>query len=162
MANKVYNNPETPITFKASGGTVVFTPTSLATVAGRVSARHDLGAAARSEWYEWRAKTKFATAPVLGEIIEIYLATSDGTIEDGNVGTADAALATGDKRKNLHLIGIIIVDKADVTEPMHASGLCRIDARYISAAWWNATADALSATAGDHEFILTPVPPEVQ
>jgi len=162
MPNKIYINPETAITFKASGGTVAFTPTSLAASAGRVSAQHDRGTSARAASFEWRVKTKFNTQPVVNEIIELYLATSDGTIVDGNVGTADAALASGDKWNNLHYIGSIVVDKADVAEVFHASGEFRLIAQKFSVVWWNNTADALSSTAGDHEFIATPIPPEIQ
>jgi hypothetical protein len=162
MANKIYLAPETTITFKSSGGTVMFTPTSVADAAGRLSARHDLGSASRSRRYEWRAKTKLSAAATVGRVIEIYLATSDGTIADGNQGASDAAFSAGDERRNLKFIGVIEVDKNDSTRVFHASGVCEIDARYVSVVWWNDTGQSLSGTASDHEFILTPVPDEVQ
>lgn len=162
MANKIYLHSETSITFKSSGGTAAFTPTSVADAAGRLSARHDLGSAARARRYEWRARTKLAAAATVGRAIEIYLCTSDGTIADGNQGTSDAAFSAADKRRNLKFLGVIEIDKNDANEVFHASGLCEIDARYLSVVWWNDSGQALSGTAGDHEFILTPVPDEVQ
>jgi hypothetical protein len=161
-ANKIKINPETPITFKESGGTVTFTPKNTATAAGRISARHDLGAAARASLYEWRARTKVQAAPTVGNVLEIYLATSDGTVADGNQGTSDAAFSAADKRRNLHYVGQVVMDKNDATEVFQASGFLTIVARYVSVVWWNGTGQSLTNVAGDHEFILTPVPDEVQ
>lgn len=42
MTNKIYETPETDITWLASGGTCAFTPTSLAASAGRQH-RHESG-----------------------------------------------------------------------------------------------------------------------
>jgi hypothetical protein len=161
VASKIYLHAETPITFKSSGGTVTFTPTSVADAAGRISARHDLGSGARARRYEWRARTKLGAAATIGRAVEVYLCTSDGTVADGNQGTSDAAFSAADKRRNLKFLGVIEVDKNDSTEVFHASGVVEIDARYVSVVWWNDTGQSLSSTAGDHEFILTPVPDEV-
>lgn len=156
---------DTPIVFKASGGSATFTPTSLAQNAARLSARFDFGdltVTPKPLRFAWRAKTKCAVAGTLDLGVRIYLATSDGTIADGNVGTADAALASIDKVKNLYPIGTIIVDKsADATEPFQASGICELWSRYVSVVWHNVTGQALSATGTDHEFSLTPLRDQV-
>lgn len=149
--------PETAITFKDSGGTVVFTPTSLATVSGRQSAQHDFGTAARAYQFNWRAYVQFATTPVLGEVINVYLKTSDGTHPDNDDGTSDAAVSAEDKLSNLDYIGSITVDEAAGDIEMVASGTVNITHRYVQVVFWNATIDSLTATASEHGFILEPI-----
>ena len=162
MPSKIYSAPETAITFKSSGGIVTFTPTSVANGAGRISAQWDRGAGSKPTRYKWRVKTKAAAALVVGTELEIYFATSDGTIVDGNQGTADAAVSAADKRRNLQPVGTIRADSTSNGEVQHGSGIVWIFDRYVSVVWWNALGQALSGTAGDHEFILTPVPDEIQ
>ena len=161
MPNKVYIARETPTVWSDTTGDLVMLLNNLAAGAGRVGARKDLGAGSTSEWYTWRLTVQFETAPVVGATIEIYLSTSDGTEEDGQVGTADAAIAAND-RKNLLLIGILTVTSVDADHDMTASGICRIPTRYVSPAIWNATADNLQATNNTGEFTLTPTPSEIQ
>ena len=162
MPNKVYVAPESAVVFAPSGGTVTFTPTSLANSAGRVSAQWDRGAGSKPILYRWRAKTKAAAALAIGTRLEIYIATSDGSIVDGNVGTADAALSSADKRTNLQQIGVIGSDSTSNGETQQASGLVEIRDRYVSVVWYNALGQALTGTDGDHSFSLTPVPDEIQ
>lgn len=166
MPNKIYVAPETAITWLASGGTATLTLTSLAAGAGRQGALHALdggSGAVRSGWYMWRAWVKFATTPVVGEVVRIYLKTSDGTHPDNDDGTGDAAVSAEDKLRNLKLLGAIVVDEASTTPEFVASGgpvfIGDDDAAPVI---WNGTADALSATAGDHGFKLVPVPAEIQ
>ena len=158
MTSKAYIVPETAITFKSTGGTVAFTPTSVATLAGRQSAQHDFGAAARSPIYNWRGYVKFATTPVVGETVDIYLKTSDGTHLDNDDGTGDIAVSAADKLKNLRYIGSIVVDEASTAPEFSASGTTAIYDRYVHVVFWNATTDSLSATAADNGFILEPIP----
>ena len=70
--SKAYYLPETKHEFLASGGDVVLTLTSLGAGAGRQSADLDLGASAQPFMFRWRAWVKFATAPVVGETIDLY------------------------------------------------------------------------------------------
>ena len=163
MVNKIFQAAETAITWRNTGGTNLLTLTSVAAGAGRQGARHDLGTAARSPLFMWRAFVKFATVPVVGETVDIYLITSDGTNPDNDDGTGDIAVSAEDKLRNLKLIGSIIVDEASISPTFVASGgPIIIPDRYVHPAIWNSTADALSATAADHGFDLTPVPREVQ
>lgn len=162
MPNKVYVARETPIVWSDTTGDLAMTLNNLAAGAGRIGARKDFGAGSTSQWYSWRLTVQFETAPVVGETIEIYLATSDGTEEDAQVGTTDAALGSTDDRKNLHLIGILIVTSTDADHDMTASGICRIPTRYVSPVVFNNTADNLQATNDTGEFTLTPIPDEIQ
>lgn len=162
MANKIYIHEEAEIEFKASGGDVTFTPQNLAAGNGRQSSRHDLGTAARSRLYAWRAYTKCSDILNEGELIRIYLKTSDGTHEDNNDGTSDAAVSHEDKLRNLDYIGGVAWDEW-ATVPYGASGLIELNHRYVQVVWWNGSNDdTLTNVAADHGFILTPVPPEVQ
>lgn len=156
MTSKAYQLDETPITFLASGGTVALTLTSLATISGRQSAEHDLGTAARAFAYEWRAFCQFATAPVVGETVDIYLKTSDGTHADNDDGATDAALSSADKLKNLHYLGSIIIDEATADLEFSASGVTQINSRYIQIIVYNRTVDSLSSTAAEHGVVLKP------
>jgi hypothetical protein len=161
MANKVYINPESAITFEPSG-TPAFTPTSVASGNMRVSAQHDRGSGAKAAWFRWRAKTKLASSTA-GDQIDIYIITGDGTIVDGNVGTSDATVAAADKVRNLKPIGTIVVDKStDAAEPFVSSGVVFIPFRYIQVGWRNDTGEAWSATGTDHAFVLEPIPDELQ
>ncbi len=164
MANKVYINPETELRFADSAQTPDkdLTLAGLAAGAGRVSARHDLGASARSEWYEWRATFRFQTAPVVGETVDLYLSSSNGIDEDGQEGTVDAALGTTDSLKNMHYIGSVVVTSTDANHPMTASGICRIVARYFSVVVHNNTADQINTATTVNKVMITPISPEVQ
>jgi len=155
MVHKVTRG--TAIEFKASGGDAALTLTSLASDAGRQSAEHDRGSGDLDLLYEWRAYCKFGTTPVVGETVDIYLKTSDGTHDDNDDGATDAALSAEDKLKNLTYLGSIVVDEASTTPEFSASGVCSITAQYIQIVVENSTADALSSTAADHGVILTPI-----
>ncbi len=161
MANKVLQHDESQISWKSSGGTEAFTPTSLASAAGRQGAYHDFGTAARSRLYAWRAVIKPGATRVVGEIVRIYFITSDGTNPDNDDGTGDIAVSAADKLRNLDQIGAIIIDE-NAAVAMVAHGFLEVPHRYGAPAFWNASANSLSATAGDFGFFMTPVPDEIQ
>lgn len=166
MPNKVYVNPETALTLRNTGGSAALTLTSLAANAGRQSAVLDLSASPRSPWYTFRPFLKFATNPVVNESLRFYVKARDsatGGKADNDDGDSDAAVSAEDKLKNLHYIGSLIVDEALSTPEFSASfGPIYIPERYIQVVVWNATADALSATAADHGIDVIPVPVEIQ
>jgi hypothetical protein len=163
MANKVYIAPETTVVFKASGGDVTITCTSLANNAGRVSAQWDRGSGSKPQQYRWECEFKCVATPTVGQTVSLYWATAqaDATVVDGNVGQVDAALSALDKRRNLQFIDVVEVDVAS-TAIQKKSGTCFIDSRYNSLVPINETGAAFSATAGDFVFKLTPIPPEIQ
>ena len=156
--SKAYLLPETAIDWLSSTGDELITLTSLAAGAGRQGALHDFGTAARAPEFAWRAWVKFTTTPVVGEEVMIYWKTSDGTSPDNDDGTGDIALSAEDKLKNLMYLGSIIVDEASTTPLFVASGDVYLPHRWGGPVFFNDTADALSATALDHGFSLTPIP----
>ncbi len=166
MANKIYMQAETPIIFADAAHAsedYVITLSALAADGVRVSAQGDLSDVPRSEWYNWRLFIDgFNTAPVVGETVDVYLATSDSSgagTEDGDVGIADAAGSTV-QLPNLLYLGSATVQTTTTTDELMVSGTVRITARYVSVVVHNNTADALETST--HSFTLTPVPPEVQ
>jgi hypothetical protein len=162
MANKVYVARGTPVVWSDTAGDLVMLLNNLAATTGvRVGAQKDWGAGSTSEWYEWRLTVQFETAPVVGETVNVYLSTSDGTEEDGQVGVADAAGAVNDL-PNMNFIGALVVTSTDADHDMTASGICRIATRYVCPVIHNKTADNLQATNDTGEFTLTPIPPELQ
>lgn len=161
MANKIYQLLETAITWLSTGGTETFTPTSLGAAAGRQGAHHDFTTASVGRRFAWRAWLKPGGTRVVGEIVEVYLKTSDGTRHDNDDGTGDLAVSAADKLRNLQLLGVIQIDENAAVE-MVASGVVTLLHRYGAPVFWNRTANSLSTTASDFGFSMTPVPDEVQ
>lgn len=166
MANKVYQVLETGsvVTWQSSGGTESFmtgSPGALTTLNGRQGAMHDFGVAAICRRFAWRARIKPGATRVVGETIEVYLKTSDGTYPDNDDGTGDIALSAQDKLKNLQLLGIIQIDE-NAAVVMVAAGIVEILHRYAAPVFFNRTANSLSATEADYGFSLTPVVDEAQ
>jgi hypothetical protein len=153
--SKQYLVMEAPITIGDSG-TIVLTMNNLAFGAGRMSTRYNRGTAARAALFEWRCTITLTGTNTVGQVIEWYLATSDGTTIDGNLSATDGALPT-DKRNNLKPIGITIVDQATTNTPIIASGWVLIPSQYFSWGVWNGTtATNFQATAGGSSCTLTP------
>lgn len=162
MANKILQALATAITWLSTGGTNVITCTSLGAAAGRQGAYHTLTAATRqSRRFGWRAWLVPGATCVVGEVIEVYLVTGDGTRRDNDDGTGDIAVSAKDKLRNAQFLGVIEIDEnaAVVTS---ASGVVEIGALEVAPVLWNATANTLSATATDFGFSLTPIEDEVQ
>lgn len=161
MATKIYQHDESAITWRNTGGTELFTPTSLGSNAGRQGAYHDLGTAARSRRFLWRAWLKPGSTRVVGEIVNVYLLTGDGTHYDNDDGTGDAAVSALDKLRNADPIGRIQIDENAAVEMGKGGDIDVVD-RYCAPVFWNQSANALSSTAGDFGFDLVPVPDEQQ
>ena len=165
MANLVYVNEEAAITWRSTGGTELFTPTSLGAGAGRQGAMHDFGVGARSLEYAWRAFIKPGGTRVVGEVMRIHRKTGSGatatTRPDNDDGGGDIAVSAEDKLKNCPSIGSLLIDENAAVE-MVKSGYIWLPHRWFAPIFWNATANALSTTAGDFGFDLTPVPLEIQ
>jgi hypothetical protein len=162
MTVKIYQHDETAITWASSGGTETFTPTSLASNAGRQGAHHDFGTSARSRLFRWRAFIKPGGTRVVNQAAcRVYLKTGDGTHFDNDDGTGDIALSSSDKLVNVELLGTILVDENAAVE-MSRGGFIEIAERYVAPIFYNGSANALSSTAADFGFVLTPVPDEIQ
>lgn len=164
MANKVYNLDETSILFadSAQAEDVTITLSALAAGAGRISARYDRGAAAKTTRYRWRATIQLASAGTVTESFDWFFSTSDGSEPDGNEGTTDAALSSGNKLRNLRYIGSTLTDTTSTNTNITSSGEVEVKERYISLVAWNGTTDALRTDTSVHHFTLTPVAPEIQ
>jgi hypothetical protein len=166
MANPIQQNAGTALTWKDSGGDYALTFKGLGTLSGRQGATHDFGVAAVSYRFNWRCMVHFdtGTPPVVGEVVYIYLKTSDGTNWDNDDGEGDIAVSSVNKLKNLTLIGTIVVDEAAADVPMSASGTIEISAREIAPVIWNGTLDTLDddASPTDSLFVLTPMDKEIQ
>lgn len=163
-ASKILVVPGTALTFAdaaqtPTGGT--FTLTGLATGAGQYSARYDKGVGAKSSWWGWRCHAQLTGTNVVGDVIEWYVSTSDGGNAQGQLGTTAAALTT-DKRKNLTLIGVLVVDQTTTNTTMTASGYVEIKERYFSMAVWNATSLNFTSSTSVHGCTMTPLDLEVQ
>jgi hypothetical protein len=164
MPNKIYRAVETPIVFSDSGSDVVISLQNLAgSGTGRVSARYDRGADSRAALHEVIGVFQFATAPQIGEVVEIYLFQSDGTYMDGTLGTSDAALAA-DKLRNGMLIGAVVVDTTSTDTDIVGRFIdVPISSRYYSVGVFNrVVSDNLRNTANTSRVIVTPMPPEIQ
>ena len=165
MVSKLYQAVETAITFKASGGDVVFTPKNIANGAGRISARADLGAWSKNRLYRWYGETQCQATPTVGRSVDIYFAGWD---EDtpaspiGDVGSSDAAFSTENDLINLNFLGQIFVDAAAADVKFVRSGLILIPYQYASVVWWDATGASLTNDDAEHIFRLTPFTPEQQ
>ena len=171
MPNLIYQNPETTVWFVPATATqaedAAFECHNLASAAGVQSAQWDRGVAATPALYEWAVFVQFATAPVLGEVIEIYLKPSgtsaSATAHPANDdGTTAGAVSAVDKLNNLQLIGVLSVDEAVINIEMVARGVVYLTARAYQVVWWNATADALTNDVNENGFFMTPIPDEVQ
>lgn len=162
----LYVKTGTALTWKETGGEYTFTPKNISNGAGRIGARGDLGAYPRSSLYRYFAATKCQATPTQYNLIKLFLAFWDDESTpgdpDGASGSTDAAWSTETDALNLTPLRPIICDAASSSKVFTSSGLIRIRTRYVSPWWWNASGAALTNTAGDHFFRLTPYYPEAQ
>jgi len=170
--NKILAARGTRITFEASGGDVVLTLTSLAATAGRISATYDKGAGSQEKHFIGGLLTQWATVPN-ASVIRVYLieqieARDGGTPAfkvPGDLGSADAAVADEDRFLAAgSLIGRLVVPPSPAINTEYVSlpfdFLTR--ARKFQIGVFNATADALTSDATEHEVFLIDVDDEIE
>jgi hypothetical protein len=162
MVNKVYHASETAITFQESSGDVVITLLNMLAGVGRVSARYDRGAGSQSQLHTVKVIFQSDTTPVAGETVDCYLFQSDGTNEDGNVGTADAAILEPVLKAGMFIGSVPVTVATATVDFIKTFQNVPISERYYSIGIWNATADSLENTANVSKVIVTPNPPEIQ
>ena len=162
--NKILVAKGTPLLFADSAQTedVTMTLSALASGAGRCSARYQkTGGNVKSNRWEMRPHIQLTGTNVVGETVEFYVATSDGTSAQGTVATTDAALAT-DKRKNLTFAGVLVVDQTTTNTTMITSFPVVIEEAYFSVCVWNGSTLPLKTDTAIHGIVMTPMDVEVQ
>jgi hypothetical protein len=155
--SKQYAILESTIFFgdSAQTPTAQITLSALASGDGQISAQHDRGTGARAAWFILRCRCALTGTNVVGEPVEYYIATSDGNNIDGEVGTADADLATA-KRNNLTRVLTLLVDQTTTNTVMTASTLVFVPARYVSIGVWNGTSLPFQTSTTTHRCTLVP------
>ncbi|NUQ71712.1 MAG: hypothetical protein HUU17_12955 [Chthonomonadales bacterium] len=162
MANAIKLQAGTPIVLANTGGDYTFNLKALANGAGRISAQVDLGAVPRPYRYDVRVKLTAASALSVSasNVAYVYIATSDGTVQDGDKGTSDAALSALTECNNMR--GVLLLTPDDTGTVVAGSVEVPIVARYVSIAIWNALGQALANSDGASYVRITPVWDEIQ
>lgn len=168
--SKQYTTPGVPYTFAdagqtpAGGGTLVqMTFSNLPTQQGRVSTRIDKGAGAQPSIWEARCRISLTGTNVLGQDLQYYIASSDGTDIDNGLSATDANFTSVDSRRNLRYIGSLVVYQTTTNTTMYASfnGIY-IPSRYFSVVIFNNTTLSTETSTTKHRCVLTPQPFEMQ
>jgi len=167
MPTEVLVKYGTPITWE-NGGTPAMNLDSLATVAARQGAKHDLTATHADEYLVEVMIDTGGTAPAVGATIDVYLSRSNsGTAGTGNEGGAsgtDAAYTGIGSATILESIvqclfvgSVVCVDEVDT----NLIQFFRVSpgARYVSPIVYNATLQTLGAAS---YVKMTPIIPESQ
>lgn len=166
MASKLYVVAETDVIYGSEvGDDVALSSESISNNAGRQSALHDLGArtTASSDRWRYRGYTQSQATPTVGNVLQWYLKTSDGTHPDNDDGTGDAAVSAEDKLKNLDLIDVCVVDQAAANIEYVCRGvLYDVNERHIGVVMWNEMGATTTSDAAETKFVLTPMPMELQ
>jgi hypothetical protein len=169
MAGEVYVEDGATITWGDSGQTYTMTLQNLATVAGRVGARADLGAWPRPLFFRWHLDVEWATAPTIDQAVELYFGGWDNDTgpanPQGQLPATDTGYAAGNaglsKRKNLFFAGVVTAETAAVG-PFSNSDIIRLPNRYVSPMIYNGGGTALKNTANACVLRLTPIYSQVQ
>lgn len=169
MTNPVYSQIGSTITWQDSGGTYTMTLQNLATVAGRVGARADLGAWPRPLLWRWYMEIEWAVAPTIDQAVELWFAGWDNDTgpasPTGQVPATDtgyAAAAAGlSKRKNIIAAAPVTAETAAVG-PFSAGGVIALPYRYVSPLVYNGGGQALKNTANANFIRLSPFYPDIQ
>jgi hypothetical protein len=163
--NRIRTNPGTPVTFwdatQTPAPTVVFTLSGLAAGTGQYSARYNKGTGPQAFTWRWRCRVQMATAPAAGDVIEVYISTSDGTNADGQLGTTTSTFSS-DKRRNLTMVGVLVMDQTAASVTMTASNTVDIKEQFFSLALWNATSVNLLTNVNVHGCTMTPMNQEIE
>ena len=165
MPNALYEKQGTAIVFGSEGGDdVAWSTENISDGAGRQSAFHDQGAdgTARPSFWRYRVYTQAQATPDLGNSLELYLKTSDGTHPDNDDGTSDAAVSSEDKLKNLIPLQPIIVDEASGDVEFVCTGVIYIPQRYFGIVLWNEMGSAITNDVAETKATFTPVYWELQ
>lgn len=156
--------PGTAVTFQDSGGTVAMALTNLAHQAGVFSALWDRGAGSKPWWYRVRALLPLeSTGGVLGEWLEVYLATSSENTNYDGIAVAAAALVTA-QRPNLKYVGAVILGATSVADAklMRTFDVCIAERYLLVGVWNNTAAEHLQNDANASVITITPYTDDIQ
>jgi hypothetical protein len=170
MASKSYQASETARTWSDTGTT----SDELADLGGLASdgvvmgSYHDLGASPRSDIYEVEFHVDgFDTAPVVGEVVELWFSQSNATTGfDGQVTTDPTdtveGTATIAQAENCTFACACRVYSTTAGDELQKRATVRLTGRYVAPIVINRTADALLSSSDAHLITLTPIPQEGQ
>lgn len=161
MTQELFANEGTHITWGDSGHTHAMTLLSLLTLTGRQGVTHDFTTAAHVAEFWSLITVEFDTAPVLGEVVELWWKISDGTRWTNDDGEGDIALSSTDKLTNCIFGGVVGVDEAALDIAMSAPRFVYLPYTEIAPIVFNRTVDSLRNTAA-HSVRLIPIPPQLQ
>jgi hypothetical protein len=167
-ANRILILKGVPITFTDTGGDRALTLAGLAAATGcttactRCSAQYvKTGANVKSQLWEMRPHLQLTGTNSLNEVVEFYVATSDGTFVQGNIATTNGLIDIN-KRKNLTFAGVLVVDQqATNTTMVAAFPRIVIDEVAFQVCVSNQTSLPFNSSAV-HGVTMTPMDLEVQ
>jgi hypothetical protein len=174
MANKVYTATEQSLYFQSGSGdgaggyingayVVGFSPMGLLAGSGRISHPRDFGAGSRSSLFRWSARTRFDGNVTLGKCVELYWAGWDRAVDvPGNFASGDYMFSEADKKFNCQYLGSITATAVASGTNLIQNGKAVISERYGSLIWVDRAESPLTGASGDHRFVLTPEPDEIQ
>lgn len=167
-ANKIYIAPETAVIFRDTGGDEVIDTTSLSQNEVAVSSIVDLGAGSHSpDFAVTFIAHGWATAPVAGDTINLYVAFGTSTTQlDGEYTTlptdSTAGVALQSITDNVDRLTGIVGTSTATNATIQVSASFRSIFRYIVFIVENLASGADDLSATGVEIILTPVPLEIQ
>ena len=171
MPSKSYQASEADTTWSDAGTTSdkLMDAGALAANGGVVCGAYlDLGVAPRSDIYEAELFIDgFDTAPVVGEMVELWFTQSDDATDfDGRPTTAPTASAEGtitvDQAMNCTNAVSVRVASTTAGDDLQRRRTIRLTGRYVAPVLINRTADILLSTSDAHMVTLTPIPQESQ
>ena len=160
MSNEAYVNHGTAVVFGSEAGdNVAWSTEGIADGAGRQATLYDQGAegTARPLYWQYRIYCQAQATPTVGNELEVYLKTSDGSHPDNDDGGTDAAVSAEDKLKNLIRLRSPIVDQAAGNIEFVAHGIIEIPERYFAPVLWNSMGAATTADAAETKAVFTPI-----
>jgi hypothetical protein len=154
----------TAVSWKASAGDHVLTLTSLVDQAvreGDKSATLVDGTKGLPELLEFRLESAVGAAATAGKEVSLYVGESDsataGTDNPGNLTGADAGVTSGTELlPQLNFVGSLVLSNARGTNVQKQRLLYAPTCAYLIPVLFNNSGQTLSATAGNHQLVMTP------
>lgn len=160
MPTKIYSAFESQKIFNNTSENS-FSPEGLWDGSGHISYPVYLGNTSRPTKYMWRAIVN--CTGTIGKSVEIFLAMSETGTFDANIPTGNYSFSEVERKRNLRYIGSILMDNdsdSGVAPINSVGGLVNIFSNYVSVVWFNHSGHDLGPDG--NEFVLTPVPDEIQ